>query len=144
MIDRGARNKVAEVTRHYLTGLATNFEFDDALFSLESHDPVIKAIRDQLWLLYDDLCEHKHEGVWAISVEQHEIVMRIMMFLKTDFEYQWPRVPSWYSASRPFIRLLTLGFGSRMLDRKFAFKDHENVWPFHNPEQLAQAKNNPT
>jgi len=143
MIDRSARNAMAEAARHYLTGLSTNFLFDDAIFSLKSYDPAVNAIRNQLWLIYDDLREHKHEGAWRISEEQREIILRIIMFLKSDFEYQWPCVPSWYSASRPIVWLLTLGFGVRALDKRFEFRDPENVWPFHGLEEVEKAKDDP-
>jgi len=143
MIDRSARNVMAEAARHYLTGLTTNFAFDDAIFELKSYDPAVDAIRNQLWLIYDDLREHKHEGAWRISEEQREIILRIIMFLKGDFEYQWPRVPNWYSASRSIIWLLTLGFGARALDKRFEFRDPDNVWPFHSREEVELANDDP-
>ena len=91
MIDRNARNAIAEAARHYLAGLSTNFVFDDAIFDLKSGDPAIKAIRQQLWLIYDDLQEHKHEGKWKLSEEQQEIVIRFIMFLKSDLSIGGPR-----------------------------------------------------
>lgn len=143
MIDRSARNAVAEAIRHYLAGVSTNFALDDLLFGLKSRDPAIDAIRKQLWLIYDDLREHRHEGAWKIASEQREIVIRIILFLKSDFEYQWPNVPGWYRAVRPLIWLLTLGFGSSALDRQFGFQDIENVWPFRSLEEVRGAKNDP-
>jgi len=61
---------MAEPARFYLAGLSTNFEFDDKSFDLKSDDPAIKAIRQQLWLIYDDLQEHRHEGVWKLAEKQ--------------------------------------------------------------------------
>ena len=143
MIDRTTRNAMAEAARHYVAGISTNFVFDNAMFKLKSSDPAISAIRRQLWLLYDDLREHRHEGPWEITSEQRKIVLRVIMFLKTDFEYQWPAAPAWYSASRPLIRLFTLGLGTRALDRKFVFQDSEQIWPFRSREEITAAKDYP-
>jgi len=143
MIDRRARNAIAEAARHYLSGLSTNFAFDDAIFELRSSDPAIEAIRKQLWLTYDDLREHRHEGKWGLTAEQREVVVRTIMFLKSDFEYQWPAVPAWYSGTRPLIWLLTFGFGARALDRRFEFRDFENVWPFRSREEVHEAMDEP-
>lgn len=74
-------------------GLSNNFTFNDTIFDLKSRDPAIRAIRDQLWLIYDDFREHRHEGRWKLSARQRNIVLRIILFLKSDLEYQWPRVP---------------------------------------------------
>lgn len=143
MIDRSARNAVAEATRHYVAGVSTNFALDAALFALKSSDPAIDAIRKQLWLIYDDLREHRHEGVWNITTEQREVIMRIILFLKSDSEYQWPSVPSWYRATRWLIWLLTLGFGASALDRRFEYRDRGNAWPFRSPEDVQGAKGAP-
>jgi len=143
MIDRCARNAVAEAARHYLAGLSTNFTFDDAIFDLKSDDPAIKGIRQQLWLIYDDLREHKHKGKWRLSEDQREIIVRIIMFLKSDTEYQWPVVPGWYTGMRPIIWLFTFGYGAKTLDRKFEFRDDGNVWPFRSQDEVRAAKDDP-
>lgn len=134
---------MAEATRHYLAGLSTNFVFDDAMFALRSTDPAIKAIREQLWLIYDDLREHRAKGAWQPTASQREVVTRAILFLKSDFEYRWPAVPAWYSAVRPLISLVTLGGGVRALDRRFAFNDPESVWPFRGPDEVRAAMSEP-
>lgn len=143
MIDRNARNAAAEAIRYYLSGASTNFTLDEKLFGLKSSDAAIDAIRKQLWLIYDDLREHRHDGAWKISADQREIVIRIILFLKSDLEYQWPSVPSWYRSTRALVWLLTFGFGSRALDRRFEFRDIDSVWPFHSSEEVQGAKNDP-
>ncbi len=143
MIDRRARNSVAEAIRHYLAGVSTNFALDDAIFDLKSSDPAIGAIRKQLWLIYDDLREHRNQGTWKIATEQRAIVMRFILFLKTDNEYQWAYVLGWYRATRWLIWLLTLGFGVSALDRRLEYRDSENVWPFRSLEDIQSAMNDP-
>lgn len=143
MIDRDARDSIAEATRHYLTGLSSNFTFNDTIFDLKSRDPAIRAIRDQLWLIYDDLQEHRHEGRWKLSAGQRGIVLRIILFLKSDLEYQWPRVPGWYLGTRPLIWLFTLSLGSRALDKLFENRDTQDVWPFRSQNEIEEAKGEP-
>ena len=143
MIDRTARDRVAEVARHYVAGISTNFALDDALFELESNDRCIGAIRRQLWLIYDDLREHRNYGQWTLTSEQREVITRIIMFLKTDIEYQWPAVPGWYGTLRPILRLLTLGAASQALDERYAFQDNDNVWPFHSQSEIQEARSDP-
>lgn len=143
MIDRKARNLIAESTRHYLSGLSTNFKFDDSLFQISSDDAAIDAIRNNLWLIYDDLREHKHEGKWELSAAQREIAVRIIMFLKSDFEYTWPNVPTWYRIFRPMIWLVSIGAGTKCLDRKYYFYDNLGIWPFITQTQIEEAKCQP-
>lgn len=143
MIDRIARNAMAEATRHYLAGLSTNFRFDDALREIQSADVAIKAIRAQLWLIYDDLREHRAKNDWQLSAHQREIVVRTILFLKSDIEYQWPTVPAWYVALRPLIGVMTLGGVVRRLDRAYEFKDFDNVWPFRNIAEIRAASREP-
>ena len=143
MIDRTARDRVAEVARHYVAGISTNFALDDALFELESNDPCICAIRKQLWLIYDDLREHRNNEQWALTSHQREVITRIIMFLKTDIEYRWPTVPGWYAALRPILRLLTLGAATQVLDERYAFQDNDDVWPFRSQSEIQEARNDP-
>ena len=136
MIDRSARNAMAEAVRHYVSGISTNFAFDDAIFDLKSSDRANGAIRKQWWLIYDDIREHLHQGNWRLTTVQREVVMRAICFLKSELEYQWPTVPAWYSGVRPIFWLLTFGYGPKVLDRKFEFQDLENVWPFRSSEEV--------
>jgi hypothetical protein len=139
MIDRIARNAMAEAARYYLAGLSTNFRFDDTLREIESADPAIKAIRAQLWLIDDDLREHRARDDWQLSARQREIVVRTILFLKSDIEYQWPAVPAWYRTLRPLIGLLTFGAAVRRFDQAYEFKDVDNVWPFRNTAEIQRS-----
>ena len=143
MIDRQSRNTIAEAARQYLAGLSTNFEFDDILFELHSEDPAIEAMCQQLWLVYDDLRKHKNEGKWKLNEAQREIVVRIVMFLKSDLEYSWPAIPEWYKTLRPVIYLLSLGVAVKALDRKFEYIDELDVWPFRNESEIEVTKHAP-
>ncbi len=45
MVDQQARNILAEATRHFVTRLSTNYEFDDAAFAFSTKDRGVQEIR---------------------------------------------------------------------------------------------------
>ena len=91
MVDRQVRDILAEAIRHFVARLSGNYEFDDAAFSVRTEDRRVRIIREQIWGIYDNPHEHKLDDDWALSDEQGEIVHRVIMFLKSDAEYRWPR-----------------------------------------------------
>lgn len=115
MIDRKARNLLAEQIRHFVTGLSDNFEFDDVVFAIKTDDLAVREIRKQLWHTYDDFSRHRLHGKWALSERDTEIIKRFVLFLKTDHE-----------CSK-------------------AVKDTDwNIWPFNSKEQFAVALCSPS
>lgn len=143
MVDRQARDTLAEATRHFVACLSTNYEFDDTAFSIRSKDRGVRVTRDQIWLIYDDLHEHKLDGKWALSDEQREVLYRVIMFLKSDTEYLWPKVPIWYRAARPFIWFLSLGRITLKLDERFGRNFDMSVWPFRTAEDIERVQRHP-
>jgi hypothetical protein len=91
MIDRAARDRLAELVRHFVSNRISNIDFDDAAFDIKSKDPAVKAIREELWLCYDDFSTHQLE----LSKDERRIISRWVMFLKTDCEYVWRKRPNW-------------------------------------------------
>ena len=129
MIDREARDKTAEVLRHFISGQITNFKFENEMPS--SDDPVISAITDSMWVSYDDFTKHKMKGNWVLPKETKERISRWIMFLHTDEEYKWPIFP--YAGVRP----LKHGWVSRLLgkpleENMFIKFGAYSVWPFFN------------
>lgn len=143
MIDRVARDKLAEKVRHFVAGLSDNFEFDDAVWSIRTKDRGVVRVREAMWHVYDDLKRHKLKGKWALTEKQKEVVYRFIVFLKSDSEYRWPTRLS----SNPFVRLLlgltTFGIGLRYLDKKWEAHGAPDVWPFLTEEEFNEAKRNP-
>jgi len=86
MIDREARNTLAEQIRHFLAGLSDNFKFDDIVFDIKTNDVAVLEMRKQLWYTYDDFARHKLKGKWELSEKDKDTVNRFVLFLKTDFE----------------------------------------------------------
>ena len=91
MVDRKARDEFAELLRHLVIGQITNDEFENRA-PLSSKDLAIFEIWWlAAWPLYDDFKEHTlTEEYRALDDERREIV-KCVLFLKTDQEYQWPR-----------------------------------------------------
>jgi len=143
MVDRQARDVLAEAIRHLVTRLSTNYQFDDVAFALSTRDRGVLEIREQIWGIYDDVCEHRLDEKWALTNEQRAVVHRIIMFLKSDSEYLWPRVPAWYRVTRPFIWLLSLGALPKTLDERFGRKLDMHVWPYRTAEEIDQARRHP-
>lgn len=145
MIDRYARNNLAESLRHLLGGQITNDQFEETAI-IESDDAVIDAIRWQAWLLYSDLYEHKLTGAHALSKPDRLVVSRFILFLHSDLEYEWPRHP-FDGAIGAIVRLLSyvLSFGiiPRYVNKRWMASGDFDVWPFIRRKDYDEALNNP-
>lgn len=143
MIDRVARNKLAEEIRHFIGGFKDNFEYDDAVFDIRTKDSGVIEIIQNVWLTYDDLRRHKMEGEWALSSEQLDIIRRCIVFLKSNIEYKWPKWPLYYRAARPLLWLISGGKLTKILDSRFNGGGDLEVWPFFSAEEYEDAKGHP-
>ena len=145
MIDRCARNKLAELLRHLVSGQLTNYQFDDAVDAagiVKSDDAAIGAIRRQAWQLYSDLREHRLTGRDAVSESGRRIVARSILFLHSDLDYEWPRHPL-EGLTRLLSHLLSLGVIPRRVDKKWEAAGDVDVWPFIRRKDYEEALDNP-
>jgi len=141
MIDRTARNRAAETIRRFVTGQITNKEFIRR-YPDSKNDPVIWALDDTVWCLYDDIRTHKLSGEYALTKEFKTEVARWLMFLYSDAEYQWPQIgkpgfrqtPSWFCRVFPFAQ--------KRFERFRAAGDY-SVWPFLRPADFEDARRKP-
>jgi len=141
MIDRDARNELAEALRHLLSGQFTNDQFDEAA-PIESDDPVIKEVREQAWFLYSDLYEHKLTGRHTLSNSDRRITSQFILFLHSNLEYEWPRHPLNGIIRLP-IYILSFGLIPRYVDKKWKASGDYDVWPFISREDYEKALKNP-
>jgi hypothetical protein len=135
MIDRNARNKLSELIRSLAVGNITNDEFEDALPN-STDDAVWEVFHHGAWCLYSDMKEYKLRGKDALSPEDKSMVARWVLFLKSDYEYQWPSA----SFREVFLKSISLGFfGQSTLEK---WKEHGDVsyWPFVSSIQFNEAK----
>jgi hypothetical protein len=141
MIDRDARNRVAESLRHLVSGQITNDQFEDAAW-IESNDAAIDAVKWQAWLLYSDLHGHKLTGSDAVSKSDRRIVARFILFLHSDLEYEWPRHPFDGGVgvmARLLSYVLSLGVIPRHVDKRWEAAGDFDVWPFIRREDYEEA-----
>ncbi len=143
MIDREARNKLAEAIRHFVAGLKDNFEFDNFVWSIRTKDAGVARVRQEMWYVYDDIRRHKLKGELALSEKQKETISRFILFLKSDVEYRWPQKHWEVPFARLFLGIFTFGLIPRYLDRKWKENGTWEVWPFLTVSEFNEAKQNP-
>lgn len=90
MIDRGARDQMAEAIRSYLDGGLTSFQLDDTLGEIadNTEDKTVHCVETVLWFHYDDVKEHKI----VATKEQWDFFQRIILLLKSDSEYTLDKI----------------------------------------------------
>jgi len=131
MIDRPKRENLAHHLRLLATGQITNDKFEDSL-DLRSEDTAIWRIyKDGAWSLYSDLKEYKLVGRYKLTKEIKRNVARVILFLKSDREFEW-REPAWYmKALISVLGILTFGLVSGWFYRySWAKQGDVNVWPY--------------
>ncbi|WP_372634072.1 hypothetical protein [Alcanivorax jadensis] len=141
MIDYEARKEAAEVARRFVAGQISNFEFENGFPS--SKDPAIRAIEDTLWCFYDDFEEHQLRDKWIAPEETKKVMIRWVMFLYSDEEYEWPKI------SYPGVRPIEYELFGKLLNRyknQYAFLSSGEIeyWPFISKESFDHAKKNPS
>lgn len=142
MIDHLARKRMAELSRQLAIGHITNDEFEDSLLRSKEvglHEVFFRG----LWPLYDDFHKHKLRGKCALSEEGRAWVARIILFLKSNQPYRWPRVTGFSGLPIMTLSLLTLGWFGRMWLRRLANNGDESVWPFFSRRDYEEALKNP-
>lgn len=166
MVDLERRKKLAYHLRHLVTGLISNDEFEESITDdisfgwlpeqyyrskdAKFDDPIIRPILELCWCLYSDLENHKLTGKHQLSDEELKDVARIILFLNSDFEYEWPyfdriNLLLRFSFKDLLFTALTLGqhYGVKLNERKEQYEEFKNIgdhelWPFINKEQYEQ------
>jgi len=90
MIDRPKRDKLAEALRYLLSGRIDNIAFDDLDCPggiTDSEDRAIFEVFYSVWPWYDDFRSHPLE----LTDGQRLDFKRCILFLHSDFEFEWPR-----------------------------------------------------
>jgi hypothetical protein len=141
MIDRNTRDTLAELLHRFVAGRLTNDEFSDRVPA--SDDQAVPEITRESWYLYDDLQEHRLTGKWRIGKPGRTEVARWILFLKTDLQYEWPRVNRWLLLVMVVPNLLTIGLLGVLLRHWYATHGDFDVWPFMRSEDFETALRTP-
>ena len=121
-----------------MTGQITNFEYENQ--SPYSKDLAVKNIDDYIWSFYSDFKEHKLPKGCLPETTKKEFA-RIILFLNSDNEYEWPPEPNLLSKLK---KLLTSNEPLKGLKvRRFDYHNAGDlsVWPFtHRKHMMAEAE----
>jgi hypothetical protein len=150
MVDRVARDKFAELLRHFAAGNLTNDRYEDSaqliLKSANREDRSLRAIFSRVWFLYDDIREHRLRDKHKLTDQGRRTVARWILFLHSDVEYEWP-IRSFISLSGCLLRLCTLGLAGRILnpvnERRLRAMGSWELWPFFREADFESANKRP-
>lgn len=111
MIDRRARQELIRITKDFVGGRITNYEFENQFYDdLYLDDDFDFIFRYGLWTLYSDHREYKRVGEDKLSREDRKFAAQMILFLQSDFKYRWPALEDGETMPRlGFAFLYTLG-----------------------------------
>lgn len=140
--DRVARDKFAELLRHYAAGLISNDVLEAGMPAAD--DPALHEIfANGVWFLYDDLREYKKVGRDRLEADHRAFVARTLLFLKTDLPYRWPPTTGFRFLPHRIMAIATFGWLGRVWLRRHWRTGEASAWPFFNAEELAVARQSP-
>ncbi|MCC6490142.1 MAG: hypothetical protein IT364_21835 [Candidatus Hydrogenedentes bacterium] len=104
MIDRKARDEMADAVERYLREESTAFELDDSLTRIAdgTDDDTVHDISKELWWCYDDNKEHKV----VASKEEWDWFYRLILVLRSDGHIEIIKRTRW--TARQFIACCSL------------------------------------
>lgn len=148
MIDVQARSKLAEASRLLVSGLITNYEYDDRVYYddgvLASRDPAVREIYNKgFWLTYDDLHQHRLTGRYRLSPQGRTAAARCILFLKSGLPYGWPVLSRSASFALAIFNLVTLGVAGLVYSRWARRGRDIAYWPFTSKAQYNEALQSP-
>lgn len=97
MIDRTARDQMAELLGHFTAGQITKYQFEIDAYNIldNTNDAAIHKIFTAAWSLYRDLPTYKFDNKDKLPPEVRSRIARWILFLHSDLEYQWPKYGNW-------------------------------------------------
>jgi hypothetical protein len=140
VVDRKARDAFAELLHQFIAGRIENFDFENRVPG--SKDPAIDEIWWRgCWPLYDDFRSHHLAGKWRIPNHSRPEIAKWILFLHSDYEYEWRPQTGVGSPLGLILRWLTFG---RFPGFPYTFRDGDpQAWPFISMSQLDEARRNP-
>lgn len=144
LIDRAARNRLAESMRALASGLISNDEFEDKRLPHSANDTAIfEVYSNGAWSLYSDLQEYRLSGRHKLDSKSRSEVARWVLFLKTNLPYEWPVTSFMQWVGMLLANLVTLGFANRWFKRHYRSFGDVGVWPFIRRSDYEVALQNP-
>jgi hypothetical protein len=82
MVDRDARDRMIAAIQAYMDGRTSAFEFDNALWKIDTPDKTARQVGLALWSHYDDVKDHRI----VASKEEWDYFNRLLLLLQSDAE----------------------------------------------------------
>lgn len=141
MVDRRARDAAAASLQQLADGVITNFDYEER-YPRNDSDPALREIWRQVWFCYSDLKSHTLTGKHIPSDEYRSFMQRCILFLESDFEFEWPRqrIRPWYAIGRLIGLRQVL---DRRDDEELRRRGDVEVWPFLSRAQYERAQGEP-
>lgn len=144
MIDRTARDRLAEALRALASGLISNDEFEDSRLPHSQDDVAIREIFSRgAWMLYSDTHKYRLTGKNKLDAATRSEVARWILFLKTGLPYEWPVCSTPRMLGMLLANILTLGMANRILISRFEAYGDIDIWPFIRKADYEAALHNP-
>jgi len=148
MIDVQARSKLAEASRWLVTGLITNYQYDDRVLDdaqlWASRDPAVREIYNKgFWLMYSDFPEYRLKARYRLPAQTRNSAARCILFLKSGLPYGWPVLSRSASVGLTILNLFTLGFAGRAYSARAKRGRDVACWPFTSRAQYNEALASP-
>ena len=140
-VDSAARKEYAALLRHLAAGLITNREFE--MRSPYWREIGLHELDWAVWPLYDDFHEHKLTCDYQVTPEGRKFIARMILFLRSDLPYRWPRETGISQLPITLLSLLTLGWFRRWWRSRRAPDGDNSVWPFYTRAEYDEALTRP-
>jgi hypothetical protein len=129
MIDEIARRKAHEILSQWRNGEISNFAMEDR-WPVSIVDGCIAAIKDRIWLLYDD-GDDSRLNLECLSKPEQDLIERSICFLKSNEEYEYPKF-SYETGNLHFWQRWSWAQGSKIEKaiRQFESQIDVSIWPF--------------
>jgi hypothetical protein len=141
VVDSAARKEYAALLRRFAAGVITNREFERRM--PDWREITLREIDWAVWPLYDDLHEHKLVGDYHVTPSGRECIARMILFLRSDLPYRWPRETGLAQLPALLLSVLTLGRFGKWWFRYRAPDGDQSVWPFYTSAEYEEALTNP-
>lgn len=143
MINKKGRRQLALYTRRYLSGQISNFDLEASEPEPEGDDAIIEVFANGIYQLYSDEKNHFCVGIHAISKAERATVARWLLFLYSDYVYEWPSYKG--SSLRRAVQVVTLSFPKRFLfgSEDFKMAGDFSIWPFIRRSDYNEALRHP-
>jgi hypothetical protein len=148
MTDVQARSKLAEASRLLVSGLITNYEYDDRVLDdaqlWASHDPAVREIYNKgFWLMYSDFPERRLKARHRLPPQTRKSAARCILFLKSGLPYGWPVLSRSASVGLAVLNLITLGLAGWAYSARAKRGRDVAYWPFTSHAQYNEALKSP-